>query len=235
MVKHPDFKNVYHMEHLHEEMRIFQNRTDAGKILAEMLSTFIDSNALILGIPAGGVPVASVIADHLGLEMDVAVVSKITLPWNTEAGYGAVAFDGTIGLNEPLINRIGLSRDLVNDGINKTSQKVKRRMQMLRGEKDALNLEQKTVVLVDDGLASGFTMIVALEAVSHFNVKQIFVAVPTGSLASIRKILNRAETILCANIRSSQVFAVADAYKEWADVSEQQLQKILKKERGSQC
>jgi putative phosphoribosyl transferase len=232
MVKHPDFKNVYHMEHFHEEIRIFRNRTDAGKILAEMLSTFIDSNALILGIPAGGVPVASVIADHLGLEMDVAVVSKITLPWNTEAGYGAVAFDGTIGLNEPLINRIGLSKDLVNDGINKTSQKVKRRMQMLRGEKDALNLEQKTVVLVDDGLASGFTMIVALEAVSQFNVKQIFVAVPTGSLASIRKILNRAETIFCANIRSSQVFAVADAYKEWTDVSEQQLQKILKKERS---
>jgi putative phosphoribosyl transferase len=230
MVKHPDFKNVYHMEHLHEETRIFQNRNDAGNVLAEMLSTFVDSNALILGIPAGGVPVASVIADHLDLEMDVAVVSKITLPWNTEAGYGAVAFDGTIGLNEPLINRIGLSRDLVNDGINKTSQKVKRRMQMLRGDKDALDLEQKTVVLVDDGIASGFTMIVALEAVSQFNVKQIFVAVPTGRLASLRKIIDRAEIIFCANIRSGQFFAVADAYKEWSDISERQLIKILQKD-----
>jgi putative phosphoribosyl transferase len=230
MVKHPDFKNVYHMEHLHEKTRIFRNRNDAGNVLAEMLSNFIDSNALILGIPAGGIPVASVIAEHLGLEMDVAVVSKITLPWNTEAGYGAVAFDGTIGLNEPLIDRIGLSKELVNDGINKTSQKVRRRMQMLRGKKDALNLEQKTVVLVDDGLASGFTMIVALEAVSQFNVKQIIVTVPTGYLSSIRKITNRAGTIFCANIRSGRVFAVADAYKEWSDVSEQQLLKIIQKD-----
>jgi putative phosphoribosyl transferase len=229
MVKHPDFKNVYHLEDLHEKIRVFQNRKDAGNILADMLSGFVDSNALILGIPAGGVPVAKVIADHLGLELDVAVVSKITLPWNTEAGYGAVAFDGTIGLNEPLIKRIGLSRDLVNDGIYNTSQKVKHRVKMLRGKKDSFDLEQKTVVLVDDGLASGFTILVALEAVSHFDVKQVFVAIPTGRLESIRKIIDQAENVFCANIRSGVVFAVADAYKEWSDVSEPQLLKILQK------
>jgi putative phosphoribosyl transferase len=229
MVKHPDFKNVYHLEHLNEEIRVFQDRNDAGNVLADMLKNFVDSNTLILGIPAGGVPVASVIAERLGLALDVAVVNKITLPWNTEAGYGAVAFDGTIGLNEPLIKRIGLSRDLVNEGIDKTSRKVNRRVQMLRGEKDSPDLEQKTVILVDDGLASGFTMLVALEAVSQFNVKQIFVAVPTGRLGSIRKIVDRAETIFCANIRSGQVFAVADAYKQWSDVSERQLLNILQK------
>jgi predicted phosphoribosyltransferase len=229
MVKHPDFKNVYHLEHLNEEIRVFQDRNDAGNVLADMLSDYVDPNALILGIPAGGVPVASLIAERLGLTLDVAVVSKITLPWNSEAGYGAVAFDGTIGLNEPLVKRIGLSRELVNDGIDKTLRKVKHRVQMLRGEKDFSHMEQKSVVLVDDGLASGFTMLVALEAVSQFNVKQIFVAVPTGRLGSIRKIVDRAETIFCANIRSGQVFAVADAYKKWSDVSERQLLNILHK------
>jgi len=230
MVKHPDFKNVYHLEHFNEEIRVFQNRNDAGNVLADMLSGFVEPNTLILGIPAGGVPVASVIADHLGLKLDVAVVSKITLPWNTEAGYGAVAFDGTVGLNEPLIKRIGLSRELVNEGIDKTSRKVKRRIQMLRGDKDSPDLEQKTVVLVDDGLASGFTMLVALEAISHFDVKQVLVAVPTGRLESIRKIVDRTETVFCANIRSGRVFAVADAYKEWSDVSEQRLLNILQKD-----
>jgi putative phosphoribosyl transferase len=132
-------------------------------------------------------------------------------------------------LNEPLIKRIGLSRDLVNDGIDKTSRKVKHRVQMLRGEKDSPDMDQKTVVLVDDGLASGFTMLVALEAVSQFNVKQIFVAVPTARLGSVQKIVDRAETIFCPNIRSGRIFAVADAYKQWSDVSERQLLNILQK------
>lgn len=228
MLKHPDFKNVYCLEHMNEEIRVFQDRQDAGNVLSDMLSDFVDSNCMILGIPAGGIPVASVISERLGLELDVAVVSKITLPWNTEAGYGAVAFDGTVGLNEPLIKRIGLSRELVNDGIDKTLQKVKRRMHMLRGVKDTPDLAQKTVVLVDDGLASGFTMLVALEAVSQFNVKRILVAVPTGHLSSIRKIVDRAETVFCANIRSGPIFAVADAYREWSDVSDRQLLKLLK-------
>jgi putative phosphoribosyl transferase len=230
MVEHPDFKNVYHLEHLHEKIRVFQNRGHAGNILAEMLSGFVDSNTLVLGIPAGGIPVAMVIAEHLGLDLDVAVVSKITLPWNTEAGYGAVAFDGTIGLNKPLIKRIGLSRDLVNDGIYKTSQKVKRRVKMLRGKKDSPDLKEKTIVLVDDGLASGFTILVAMEAISHFDVKRVFVAIPTGRLESIRKITGQAETVFCPNIRSGGVYAVADAYKEWSDVSESQLLKNLQKD-----
>jgi putative phosphoribosyl transferase len=233
MVKYPDFKNVYHLEHLNEETRVFRDRNDAGNILADMLSGVVDSNALILGIPAGGVPVAAVIAKRLGLALDVAVVSKITLPWNTEAGYGAVAFDGTIGLNEPLIKRIGLSRDLVNEGIDNTSRKVKRRMRLLRGDGGSPDLEQKTIVLVDDGLASGFTMLVALEAVSHFDVKQVLVAVPTGRLESIRKIVDRAETVFCANIRSGRVFAVADAYKEWSDVNERSLLSVLQKDLTS--
>ncbi len=235
MVKHPDFNNVYHLEHLNEEIGVFRDRNDAGNVLADMLAGIVDSNALILGIPAGGVPVASVIAKHLGLVLDIAVVSKITLPWNMEAGYGAVAFDGTIGLNEPLIKRIRLSKDIVDEGIEKTSRKIKHRIQMLRGEKNLPDLEQKIVVLVDDGLASGFTILVALEAISHFNVKKILVAVPTGRLESIRKIVDRAETIFCANIRSGQVFAVADAYKEWSDVSERQVCNILQKARGQAC
>jgi putative phosphoribosyl transferase len=232
MVKHPAFKNVYHLEHLQEKIRVFQNRTHAGNMLADMLSEYVDSNTLVLGIPAGGIPVAMAISEHLGLELDVAVVSKITPPWNTEAGYGAVAFDGTIGLNKPLIKRIGLSRDLVNDGINNTSKKVKNRVKMLRGKKETPDLEQKTILLVDDGLASGFTILVAIEAVSHFNVQRVLVAIPTGRLESIRKIIEKAEAVFCPNIRSGMVYAVADAYKEWSDVSEPQLLKILHKDQG---
>lgn len=227
MEKHPDFQNVYYLEHLKEKIRVFQDREDAGKILSEMLSGFIDSSAMVLGIPAGGVPVAWAISDSLGMEFDVVVVSKITLPWNREAGYGAVAFNGTTGLNEPLIKRIGLSRELVNEGIKNTSQKVKHRLQMLRGNKPFPDLHHKTVILVDDGLASGFTMLVALESLSKLDTKQIIVAVPTGHLESIKKIADRTEAVLCPNIRSGRNFAVADAYKYWSDVSGHELMNLL--------
>ncbi len=227
MEKYPDFDNVYHLKELNEKNRVFQDREHAGEILSSMLSGFADSNTLILAIPAGGVPVASVVAHHHELELDVAVVSKITLPWNTEAGYGAVAFNGTTGLNEPLIRRIGLSKELVNEGIQKTTQKVKHRMQVLRGKKPMPDLREKTVVLVDDGLASGFTMMVALAAVSKLNAKSLVVAVPTGHLNSIGKIVDRSEAVFCPNIRSGGVYAVADAYRNWSDVSERELIDIL--------
>jgi len=91
---------VLELPALHNRLCVFHDRTLAGEVLADMLSTYRGSNALVFGIPAGGVPVAAVIARALALPLDVAVVSKLTLPWNTEAGYGALAFDGTLRLNE---------------------------------------------------------------------------------------------------------------------------------------
>src|SRR2546422_448189 len=103
---------------------VFLDRWQAGRVLAEMLNPLKNSNALILAIPAGGIPVAAVIARELNLALDVTVVSKITLPWNSESGYGAVAFDGTTRLNEDLLLRLSLSDAAVHEGIAKTRQKV---------------------------------------------------------------------------------------------------------------
>src|SRR5262245_58672208 len=89
---------------------VFDDRRHAGEILAEMLAGECDEDALVAAIPAGGVPVAVALAGSLKLALDVLVVSKITLPWNTEAGYGAVAFDGNVRLNDALVARVGLSR-----------------------------------------------------------------------------------------------------------------------------
>ncbi|MCI0591604.1 MAG: phosphoribosyltransferase, partial [Gammaproteobacteria bacterium] len=100
--------NVTDLPALRGRTHVFTDRNDAGRVLAEMLECSVDRNALVLGIPAGGVPVAAAIARGLRLPLDVVVVSKITLPWNTEAGYGAVAFDGTVHLNEQLVRGEGL-------------------------------------------------------------------------------------------------------------------------------
>lgn len=173
-----------------------------------------------MAIPAGGVPVACALAESLDLDVDVMVVSKITFPWNSEAGYGAVAQNGLVRLNERIMNRVRLSETEIKTGIAATTAKVNQRSKALRGENPPKDLAHHHVILVDDGLASGTTMSVALEAVAQMDVASVALAVPTAHLDSIRWIGDRADRVFCANVRSGLSFAVAAAYQEWSDVSE---------------
>ncbi len=187
-----------------------------------MLSSYSKTEAIALAIPAGGVPVAAAIAERLQIPLDVAVVSKITLPWNTEAGYGAVAFDGTMRLNEDLLPRLGLTEEQIERGIDETTQKVLRRVKRFRGERSFADLTKRRVILVDDGLASGFTMLVAIEALRKAGAQHLCVAVPTGHASSLPRMASEIEALYCANIRGGFSFAVADAYEEWTDVTEEE-------------
>lgn len=219
--------NIYSQPHLQGCQSVFRDRTHAGRCLVEMTKTTNASDAVVLGIPAGGIPVAAVVAQVLGFSLDVAVVSKITLPWNTEAGYGAVAFDGSLQLNEALIRQSGLSRIQVQSGIDQTRIKVAERVRRLRGGKPMPDLSDKTVIVVDDGLASGYTMQVAVEALARCGVKRLIAAVPTGHAAAVEEIARRIHALYCPNIRSGPHFAVADAYEKWTDVSESEAETIL--------
>jgi putative phosphoribosyl transferase len=207
---------------LRDRVRVFRDRQHAGKVLVEMLDTYRQSDAIVLAIPAGGVPVAAVIAEKLKIPLDVAVVSKITLPWNTEAGYGAVAFDGTMRLNEDLVPRLGLTEEQIGQGIEQTTQKVIRRVKRFRGNRPFPDLAKRQVILVDDGLASGFTMLVAIEALRKAGARQLCVAVPTAHASSLPRMAQEVEAIYCANIRSGFSFAVADAYEAWTDIAEEE-------------
>jgi putative phosphoribosyl transferase len=222
-------KRIYDLSELRDRIEFFHDRIHAGRVLAEMLSAFDQNDGIVLGIPAGGVPVAAEIAKKLGLPFDVAVVSKITLPWNTEAGYGAVAFDGTHRLNEEMLPHLGLSQKEIQAGIEKTSAKVLRRVVSLRGEKPFPELSRKKVIVVDDGLASGFTMLVAVKTLRKAGAKHIIVAVPTGHSETVEKIATKVEALYCPNIRSGWRFAVADAYEKWSDVPDIEIRKIVKK------
>ncbi len=212
---------------LHERTAVFDDRADAGEVLAELLVAFRSLRPLVLGIPAGGMPVAARVAQKLGCCLDVAVVSKVTVPWNPEAGYGAVAFDGTVRLNESLLACLGLSEEQIFQGVEETREKVRRRLDLFRGGRPFPDLTGQTVILVDDGLASGFTMQVAVEALRKTGANRIVVAVPTGHLEAVRKMAEQADQVCCANIRSGWSFAVAAAYRHWRDVSERQAARIL--------
>jgi len=219
---------VVELPALRDRLGVFRDRTHAGEVLADMLSAYRGSNALVLGIPAGGAPVAAAIARALALPLDVAVVSKLTLPWNTEAGYGALAFDGTLRLNEMLMTRAGLSEADIEAGKARAQEKVARRMKLLRGDRPFPDLSQCSAILVDDGLASGFTLMVAIEALRHQNAKEIVVAVPTAHAESAARIAPLVEALYCPNLREGTSFAVADAYQEWSDVAEEDLVTLLR-------
>ena len=215
--------------HLRDKVHIFKDRNEAGKRLSEMLDSFAHTSAIVLALPAGGVPVAAAIAEKLNLPIDVAAVSKITLPWTTEAGFGAVAFDGTVRLNEQMLPSLGLSDEQVQQGIKLTSEKVAGRVSKLRKDKQMPDLSGKTAILVDDGIASGITMQTAVEAVAKLNADRIIIAVPTAHRESLTELLSMAEAIYCANVRSGFSFAVADAYKNWYDVDESEAAQILQR------
>jgi predicted phosphoribosyltransferase len=225
---------VFDLSEMRNRGRVFRDRTQAGAVLAGMLEQHRGTDALVLAIPAGGVPVATEIATLLGLALDLAVVSKITLPWNTESGYGAVAFNGTVRLNQALIAALGLPEALVQEGIAQTKEKVARRVKQLCGGRHQPNLTRRAVILVDDGLASGFTMHTAVDALHQLAADKVIVAVPTGHAEAVARIAAIVDSLYCPNIRQGMSFAVADAYEHWTDVSEATVAAIMQSFSGTQ-
>ena len=212
---------------LRNRVHVFKDREDAGRVLSRMLKDYQGSDAIVSAVPAGGVAVGVAIAKQLTLPLDVSAVSKITLPWNTEAGYGAVAFDGTVMLNEDFLPHLHLSEEEIKKGIERTKQKVSRRAKMFRGNRPTPDFK-RPIILVDDGLASGFTVRTAIKALRKAGATQIILAVPTAHQESIQMILEEVEAIYCPNLRSGYSFAVADAYEQWSDLDEQEVLKILR-------
>ncbi|MBW1694805.1 MAG: phosphoribosyltransferase [Deltaproteobacteria bacterium] len=224
---------IYDLEQYREHTRVFRDRGHAGDVLAHMLNSYKQDVQMVLGIPAGGVPVGVVVAETLNAPFDVAVVSKITLPWNPEAGYGAVAFDGTVRLNKALMARIGLSEAEIQKGIEETTAKVNRRVAKLRKKRPFPVLSEHYTILVDDGLASGFTMLVAVEALKKAGADNIIVAVPTAHKESLDAIISKVDAVFCPNIRSGLRYAVAVAYERWSDVDESEVLNNLEKVWGT--
>jgi predicted phosphoribosyltransferase len=219
--------NIIERADLHNRIRVFRDRKHGGEVLAQIMEKYRQVHAIVLAIPAGGVPVAAEIARLLGLPLDVAVVSKMTPPWSTEIGYGAVAFDGTVRLNHELVERLSLTDQEVKEGIIETGKKVRRRNTLFRGDRPLPSFLDQPAILVDDGLASGFTMQVAVEALLKASSSEVVVAVPTGPSHTVRRIAADVTRAYCANIRSGMSFAVADAYEYWSDVTEHEALEAL--------
>lgn len=221
--------SVHEDPSLREREDVYVDRAQAGVLLAQRVLDTGERVTRVLAIPAGGVPVAAPLAARLQLPLDVAVTSKITLPWNSESGYGAVSFDGSVLLNDALLRELPLTPEQIEEGIERTRRKVARRAQRFRGTSAAPALGGETVLLVDDGLASGVTMRAALQACRAAGAQRVGVAVPTGHVAALRALEGLADFVVCPNVRTRTPYAVADAYENWRDVLELEAEDLLKR------
>ena len=219
IVDEPIFRNRIH---------VFDDRFHAGELLAKKLEEYEgNKDAYVLAIPAGGVQVAFIVAKRLRIPLDLAITRKLHVPWNKEVGFGAVSWDGTMFLNEPLIASLGLTRDDIDLCVVEEKEVIRRRMKKFRGNKPFPNLKDKTAIIVDDGLASGFSMLTTLKTIGRMDAKEKIVAVPTAPISTIDLIRPYADKVVCLNVRSGPVFAVADAYKKWYDLEDEDVIDVL--------
>ena len=216
--------NIVDNPRLREQRFVFSDRHEAGKQLGGFLASLPKSlDPVVLAIPAGGVPVGKEVALVLVAPFIPAIVRKIQIPGNTEAGFGAVTWDGQVLINERLRTALGLSQAEVDTAITITRKNVLARVARFTGGKPFPELAGKTAILIDDGIASGFTMLALIKSVRTRNPARIIVAVPTASASSAERIAQEVDQVVCLNIRSSQRFAVADAYVHWYDLDEREV------------
>jgi predicted phosphoribosyltransferase len=217
---------------LRDKHYIFNDRKEAGQLLAEKLVRYKDSDGIVLGIPAGGLPVAKEIAERLNLPMDLIIARKIQIPYNPETGFGAMDPDGEVILDERLLGQLGLTREEIEIQKKKTGNIIKRRNQIFRGDRPFPSLKDKIVIVVDDGLASGYTMLSSIRYIKKRNPLKVIVSVPTGSQRIVDFILPEVDELVCLNIRGGLSFAVADAYRKWYDLSDEEVISLLRNSRN---
>ena len=216
---------------LRDKPYVFEDRNEAGRLLAEKLMKYKGSDSIVFGIPSGGVPIASEIANALNLPMDLIIVRKIQIPYNPEAGFGALGQDGEIILNEGLLNQLRLTEDEVKTQIRKTKDIIKKRDQLFRKGRSFPQLKGKIAIVTDDGLASGYTMLTAVKFIKRKMPQKTIIAVPTGSDRTVDFILPEVDELVCLNVRSGFSFAVADAYKNWYDLTDEEVMDTIRKSR----
>ena len=212
---------------VYKEAPVFWDRADAGRRLAEGLARYRGSEVVVFGIPRGGVPVAMEVAGKLGAPLDIVIPRKISIPSNPEAGYGAVTEEGIVVINEPLVNQLGLTKHQIERQAEGVRAEIARRSTVYRSKLEAPSVEGKTAIIVDDGLASGFTMAAAIKSVQQRKAAKITVAVPVASGSAYDLVKPLADELVCLIIARVYRFAVASFYHRWYDLTDEEVIKYL--------
>jgi len=206
---------------------VYEDRDDAGAVLAAKLEEYRGRATVVLAIPNGGVPVGLRVRNHLGADFGVLVVRKLHIPWNREAGFGAVAPDGSVVFNEDLRQGLGLTPEEEGIVLEEERREIARRMAAYRAH-ELPPIRGRVAILVDDGLASGSSMWAAANFVRRQSPRTLVVAVPTASESGAALVSAAVDRLVCPSVRRGPVFAVADAYRHWYDLEDADVVALLR-------
>jgi len=207
----------------------FPNRTEAGRRLAEKLSVYRDrGDAIVLGLPRGGVPVAYEVAQRLGLPLDVFVVRKLGVPGYEELAMGAVAAGNVSVLNEDVMRSLPNSEAILQTVLAQEKIELERREARYRQDRPARDLRGRVVILVDDGLATGATMRAAAAALRGKGVARIVVAVPVGAPETCRALEAEVDEVICAS-RPAFFHGVGQFYDDFSQTTDEEVRELLAK------
>jgi predicted phosphoribosyltransferase len=205
----------------------FRNRTDAGRQLAEKLAAYAHRpGVLVLALPRGGVPVGFEVAQELGAPLDVFLVRKLGVPGYEELAMGAVATGGVRVLNDEIVRGLGISEHEIDAAAARELQELARRQRLYRGDRPLPDIAGRTVILVDDGLATGATMRAAIAVVRQQQPARIVVAVPTASPDTCEALRAEADDVVCA-MTPEPFLAVGHWYEDFTQTTDDEVRELL--------
>ena len=212
----------------------FHDRIDAGKRLADALGAYANRpDVLVLALPRGGVPVAAQAAMKLDAPLDVLIVRKLGVPFHRELGMGAIATGGVRIINKEVVDALGISTEDIETIAREEEHELERREKAYRGDVLAAKLEGKTVILVDDGIATGSTMLAAIAAARQLKAAQIVVAVPTVAASTYWKLREVADEVV-ALITPENFYAVGQWYESFPQTTDDEVRQFLGEARQHQ-
>jgi putative phosphoribosyl transferase len=207
------------------QMKLLKNRTEAGKKLAIALKG-TNKKAVILAVPRGGVVVGYEVAKELGVPLDIFITKKIGAPNNPELAIGAVAEDGTLLLDESLVELLGVSQSYIEEEVERQKIEIKRRLKSYRGNVSNPVVVGREVVLVDDGVATGSTLKAALRSLRKQGAKPLVVAVPVGPLDTVNALKQDADRVVCL-FTPEPFYAIGEFYEDFDQTSDEEVTELL--------
>ncbi len=208
---------------------IFRDRYDAGQQLAEQLSFLKDQpNVIVLGIPRGGVVVAAEVARALKAPLDVFLAHKLGAPFNPELAIGAVTSTGEILLDELLVHELDISTDEIVREAEHQRAEIERRMHLYRQNRPPLDVQNKTVVLIDDGVATGSTVLASLRALRQMRPAKLILAIPVGPAETMRRLARECDQLIML-ATPEPFWAVGRFYAQFGQTSDEEVIALLEK------
>jgi predicted phosphoribosyltransferase len=211
------------------DMKLFRDRRQAGRLLAEKLAAYANRpDVIVLGLPRGGVPVAYEVARALNALLDVFLVRKLGVPGHEEFAMGAIATGGIRVLNNDTVGALRIAYDMIEAVAAKEQQELARRERLYRGNRPPPDVRGKTVILVDDGLATGATMHAAIKALRPQQAGRIVVAVPISPPETCEQLREDVDDIICA-VTPEPFYAVALWYEDFSQTTDEEVRDLLRR------